>query len=76
MCSCSNYLEHIRVFANNGGYFVPVVDKGGFSDAPCNYYRGILSCCSYYMEDFYYRNILFDNGDIVHCRVLKILLVR
>ena len=28
-------------------------------------YRCLLSSCSYYMEDFYYRSILFDNGDIV-----------
>ena len=64
MCSCSNYLEHILVVAI-GGSFVPVVAKGGFLDAPCSNYRSILSSCSYYMEDFYYRNILFDNGDVV-----------
>ena len=33
-------------------------------DAPCSNYRIISSSCSYYMEDFYYRSILFDNGDI------------
>ena len=30
-------------------------------DAPCSYYRSILSSFSYYMEDFYYRSTLFDN---------------
>ena len=34
---------------------------------PCSNYRSISSSCSYHMEDFDYRNILFDNGDIVHC---------
>ena len=33
-CSCSNYPGHIGGFAN-GGWFVPVVDKGEFLDAPC-----------------------------------------
>ena len=36
-------------------------------DAPSSNCRSILSSCSYYMEDFYYRSILFDNGDIVQC---------
>ena len=36
-----------------GGWFVPVIAKGGFLDAPCRNYRSILSSCSYYMEDFY-----------------------
>ena len=34
-------------------------------DAPCSNYRNILSSCNYYMEDFDYRSILFDNGGIV-----------
>ena len=46
---------------------VPVFAKGGFSDAPCSNYRNILFSCSYYMEDFDNRNILFDKGDIVQC---------
>ena len=47
------------------------VAKGGFSDATCSNYRSILSSCSYYMEDFDYWSILFDDGDIVHwCRKL------
>ena len=41
-----------------------VVAKGGSSDAPCSNYRSILSSCSYYIRDFDYRGILFDNGDV------------
>ena len=29
------------------------------------YYPPVVS---YYIEDFYYRSILFDNGDIVQCK--------
>ena len=58
---------HTHAVFANGGYFVPVVNKGGFSDAPSSNYRSMLSSCSYYMEDFDYRSILFDNGDIVQC---------
>ena len=65
ICSCSNYLEHILVVAI-GGKFVPVVDKGGFLDAPCSNYRSILPSFSYYMEDFDYRRILVDSRTIVH----------
>ena len=32
-----------------------------------DYYRCLLCSCSYYMEDFYYRSILFDNGHIALC---------
>ena len=65
ICSRSNYLEHILVVAI-GGWFDLEFAKGGFSDASCSNYRSILSSCSYYIEDFYYRSILIDNGDIVH----------
>ena len=44
-----------------------LVNKGGFSDAPCSNYRSILSSSSYYMEDFDYRSILVDSGTIVQC---------
>ena len=70
ICSCSNYPEHIGAFAN-GGWFVPVVDKGGFFDAPRSNYRSILSSCRYCMEDFDHRNILVDSGSIVHWSDLK-----
>ena len=50
-----------------GGYYVPVVTTGRFSDAPGSIYRSILSSCRYYLEDFDYRSILVDSGSIVHC---------
>ena len=31
----------------------------------------MLSSCIYYMEDFYYRSILFDNGDNVHWYMMQ-----
>ena len=37
---------------DNGGYYVPVVATGGFSDAPGSIYRSILSSCSYYWKIF------------------------
>ena len=49
----------------------PVVNKGGFSDNTCSNYRSMLSSCIYYMEDFYYRSILFDNGDNVHWYIMQ-----
>ena len=70
ICSCSNYPEHIRVFAY-GGLFVPVVHKGGISDVPCSNYRSILSFCRYYMEDFDYQSILVDSGSIVQWSVRR-----
>ena len=51
-----------------GGYYVPVVTTGRFSDAPGSIYRSILSSCRYYLEDFDYRSILVDSGTIVHWR--------
>ena len=50
-----------------GGYYVPVVTTGRFSDAPGSIYRSILSSCRYYMEDFDYCSILVDSGSIVQC---------
>ena len=50
-----------------GGYYVPVVTAGRFSDAPGSIYRSILSSCRYYLEDSDYRSILVDIGTIVHC---------
>ena len=37
---------------DNGGYYVPVVATGGFSDAPGSIYRSILSSCSYCWKIF------------------------
>ena len=37
---------------DNGGYYVPVVATGGFSDAPGSIYRSILSSGSYYWKIF------------------------
>ena len=48
-----------------GGYYVPVVTTGRFSDAPGSIYRSILSSCRYYLEDFDCRSILVDSGTIV-----------
>ena len=35
-----------------GGYYVPVVATGGFSDPPGSIYRSILSSCSFYRKIF------------------------
>ena len=53
---------------DNGGYYVPVVATGGFSDAPGSIYRSILSSCSYYWKIFTTGAYYLTTGTLWHWR--------